>query len=336
MALSTVTIQMRRGNWEDFDMSKMRPGELAVVLANDPNVASGKSIYFATAAGYCKRLMTREDLMDEIHKALGEIEAQFLENINEALEIIQNNESLRITAEESRGSAENERVAAETARKEAEQKRASAEQARISSETKRTTAETVRSDAEAERISAEKTRSSQETVRKQNEENRISQEQKRQSNTSQAILNAENATYLANNATTSCKAVTERAENALQNQTQLNETLSEAAHLKQAVSEMKEDVESTSQQVQKDKTEIDEIIRNSLLEGAGEVLESVKAYYDRAEALYTSMYFECDGETPYLRAVTPVFIDGGTPQLRNVNEGIDFDGGTPLSRLLAT
>lgn len=53
------------------------------------------------------------------------------------------------------------------------------------------------------------------------------------------------------------------------------------------------------------------------------------------EALYSSMYLDCDGETPYLRTVTPIFIDGATPQVRRANEGVDFDGGTPTSRQLA-
>ena len=65
------------------------------------------------------------------------------------------------------------------------------------------------------------------------------------------------------------------------------------------------------------------------------VLAEVQDYFNRAEALYSSMYLDCDGETPYLRTVTPVFIDGATPQVRNANEGVDFDGGTPTSRQLA-
>lgn len=55
----------------------------------------------------------------------------------------------------------------------------------------------------------------------------------------------------------------------------------------------------------------------------------------QGEALYSSMYLDCDGETPYLRTVTPIFIDGATPQVRRANEGVDFDGGTPTSRQLA-
>lgn len=57
-------------------------------------------------------------------------------------------------------------------------------------------------------------------------------------------------------------------------------------------------------------------------------IDAVKEAADRFED-------DCDGETPYLRTVTPIFIDGATPQVRRANEGVDFDGGTPTSRQLA-
>ena len=98
---------------------------------------------------------------------------------------------------------------------------------------------------------------------------------------------------------------------------------------------MQSAVEETKKQVEQDKKDIDDTIQNSLLASAEKILESVQDYFNRAEALYSSMYLDCDGETPYLRTVTPVFIDGATPQVRNANEGVDFDGGTPTSRQLA-
>lgn len=89
------------------------------------------------------------------------------------------------------------------------------------------------------------------------------------------------------------------------------------------------------EQVKKDKAEIKETIQTSLLKSAEQILDSVKNYFERAEALYQSMYFECDGETPSLRVMSPIFIDGATPAVRNMNIGVDFDGGTPTSRLIA-
>ena len=68
--------------------------------------------------------------------------------------------------------------------------------------------------------------------------------------------------------------------------------------------------------------------------GSAEILDSMQSYLTRAQALYDSMYLDCDGETPHLRVVTLIKIKGGTPQQRLIDGGISFDGGTPTSRLL--
>ena len=108
-----------------------------------------------------------------------------------------------------------------------------------------------------------------------------------------------------------------------------------ATQIRQEVSQMQTAVAEAKKQVEQDKKDIDDTIQNSLLASAEKILESVQGYFKRAEALYSSMYLDCDGETPYMRTVTPIFIDGATPQVRNANEGVDFDGGTPTSRQLA-
>lgn len=196
-------------------------------------------------------------------------------------------------------------------------------------------AEAARVEAEAARVEAEKLRQQNELLREQNELIRQQQEQSRQEDTSQAVKNVETATKEAQDATKDCKAITERAEKALQNQEQLEATLNEAVALRQEVSQMHDAVEKAKDEVEQDKAEIEETIKNSLLAESEKILDSVKKYLERAEALYSSMYLDCDGENPYLRSVTTIFIDGATPQVRNVNEGVDFDGGTPMSRLLA-
>lgn len=90
-------------------------------------------------------------------------------------------------------------------------------------------------------------------------------------------------------------------------------------------------------EVASDKETIDQTIKESLLEKSEEILAAMKGYYDRAQELYNSMYIDCDGETPQLRAVTLVTIDCGTPQTRiHDDNGIVFDGGTPINRLLAS
>lgn len=192
----------------------------------------------------------------------------------------------------------------------------------------RVTAENARVKAESERAAAEKSR-------QENENTRIQQEKQRQQDTSQAVKNAEDATAATKQATKDCKEVTDRAEDALQNQEQLEATLNTATQIRQEVSQMQSAVEETKKQVEQDKKDIDDTIQNSLLASAEKILESVQDYFNRAEALYSSMYLDCDGETPYLRTVTPIFIDGATPQVRRANEGVDFDGGTPTSRQLA-
>ena len=157
----------------------------------------------------------------------------------------------------------------------------------------------------------------------------------RQQNTAQAIKNVQDATEAAGKATKECLEVMKQAEDALQNQEQLEATLNTAVQIRQDVSQMQSAVTAAKEQVERDKEEIEDTIQNSLLASAEQILDSVKSYFERAEALYQSMYFECDGETPSLRVVSPIFIDGATPAVRNMNIGVDFDGGTPTSRLLA-
>jgi hypothetical protein len=105
------------------------------------------------------------------------------------------------------------------------------------------------------------------------------------------------------------------------------------ANRAEASADKAEQIETEVKQIQVD---IDTTVNESLLAKSEEILESVKGYYERAEALYNSMYIDCDGETPMLRAKTIVTIDCGTPKTRAVDDGIDFDGGTPMSRLLAS
>jgi hypothetical protein len=199
-----------------------------------------------------------------------------------------------------------------------------------------TNAEAARVIAENARVAAENARVSAENLRNQNENTRNQQENKRQQDTSAAIKNAQDATKAATDATEACTDITEQAEEALENQEQLEATLNTATQIRQDVSQMQTAVMQAKEQVEQDKADINDTIQNSLLASAEQILESVQQYFTRAEALYSSMYLDCDGENPYLRTVTIVFIDGATPQVRNTNDGVDFDGGTPMSRQLAS
>lgn len=88
-------------------------------------------------------------------------------------------------------------------------------------------------------------------------------------------------------------------------------------------------------QVSSDKKEIDETIKNSLLDNAGDILAQVTDYFKRAEALYRSCTIVCDGEIPARRVRTIIEIDCHYPERRVTGYyGVDFDGQTPAMRLL--
>lgn len=73
-----MAIVMRQGEYEDFIPSKMLSGEWAVVLADDPIVPDGKSVFIAFAAGDVKRMATYEDMKDLIEGATDDIRAQYI------------------------------------------------------------------------------------------------------------------------------------------------------------------------------------------------------------------------------------------------------------------
>lgn len=65
-----VKIQNRRGQYVDFDPSKLLPGEFAIVQTGDPNTADGKAIYICVTAGNVKQIATLDELQSEIETAL--------------------------------------------------------------------------------------------------------------------------------------------------------------------------------------------------------------------------------------------------------------------------
>ena len=58
-----MAIQHRRGGYSDFDPTKMKPGEYAVMLSGDPQATDGEGVYMAVGAGRVKRIAT----LDELH-----------------------------------------------------------------------------------------------------------------------------------------------------------------------------------------------------------------------------------------------------------------------------
>lgn len=76
-----MAIQNRRGAFANFDASKMKPGEFAIVQSGDPNSPDGTAVYIAYAAGKVRRLATfaeiadyREEIQEALDDALAEIE----------------------------------------------------------------------------------------------------------------------------------------------------------------------------------------------------------------------------------------------------------------------
>lgn len=61
-----MALTNRNGRYADFDPSKLRAGEWAVVMMDDPDTKDGKSVYLCFSAGTVKRMATYEDMRDNI------------------------------------------------------------------------------------------------------------------------------------------------------------------------------------------------------------------------------------------------------------------------------
>ena len=68
-----MAIQLRRGDYEDFDPQKMKPAEVGVVQMNDPNTSDGKAVYVAINPGDVKRLVSDIEIQDVIYNETEEI-----------------------------------------------------------------------------------------------------------------------------------------------------------------------------------------------------------------------------------------------------------------------
>ena len=118
---------------------------------------------------------------------------------------------------------------------------------------------------------------------------------------------------------------------------EINQKVNDVESIKSDIQNIASDVSDMRDAVAEDKITIEDTIKNSLIASSEEILATMKDYYDRAQQLYNSIYIDCDGETPQQRVVTIVSIDCGTPQSRlHDNNGILFNGGTPLNRQLAS
>ena len=110
----------------------------------------------------------------------------------------------------------------------------------------------------------------------------------------------------------------------------------EAEQYRDQTRQFRDETEVIRNAVASDKKEIDDTIKNSLLNESQKILDAVQDALKQIQDLSNSMYLECDGETPQLRVVTLVAIDCGTPQSHVHDQGIMFDGGTPINRKIAS
>lgn len=85
-----MAIVMRQGEYGDFVPAKMRPGEWAVVLADDPVVADGRSVFIAFAPGIVKRMATYEDMVDQFGDMTDDIIKQLTTNVNAVIVVAEN------------------------------------------------------------------------------------------------------------------------------------------------------------------------------------------------------------------------------------------------------
>lgn len=74
-----VKIQHRRGSYNDYDPSKVLPGELVVTQSGDPNSSDGEAVYIGTKAGKVKQLATSNELDSKIATALQSAIPEFID-----------------------------------------------------------------------------------------------------------------------------------------------------------------------------------------------------------------------------------------------------------------
>lgn len=70
-----MAITHRKGDYNDYDPSRMRPAEFGITLMNDPKAVDGRAVHIAFAPGSEKTLMTFEDAEGMIEDAAEEATA---------------------------------------------------------------------------------------------------------------------------------------------------------------------------------------------------------------------------------------------------------------------
>lgn len=93
-----MAIQIRRGIYNNFDPTKLKPGEFAVVQSGDSSTSSGIALYICISSGRVLRIVS-EDEIAGITELASRINRGLIERIEEALDTIDDLQSVeeRIT-----------------------------------------------------------------------------------------------------------------------------------------------------------------------------------------------------------------------------------------------
>lgn len=81
-----MAILMRRDDYEDFDPSKLRAGEWAVVMGDDPDTKDGKSVYMCFSAGNVKRMSTYEDMKENMENLNNEMLEELTADVQKVIQ----------------------------------------------------------------------------------------------------------------------------------------------------------------------------------------------------------------------------------------------------------
>lgn len=76
-----MAIQHRRGEFINFDPSRLLPGEWAIVLSGDTSTGDGQAVYICFSPGRVKRVAFQEDAAQFVANAIEEIVDQMTEDI---------------------------------------------------------------------------------------------------------------------------------------------------------------------------------------------------------------------------------------------------------------
>lgn len=81
-----MAIIVRKGEYSDFDPSKLKSGEWAAVIEDDPDSKDGKAIYMCFSAGNVKRMATYEDMKDNMENLTDDMLEFLTENIQKVIQ----------------------------------------------------------------------------------------------------------------------------------------------------------------------------------------------------------------------------------------------------------